>query len=251
MQRVLRLLLLVVAATTTAAALAQSVLPAELGGLRVPPAGSQVIDTNATFSMGLTTDGSTWRHAAAPGDAIRLLGRVRPETAHIGTRADLFLVAFVNGKFFMRSATGDFLPWSGQPADLRPFRTDTLLTAETEVEWFTGPLGSSGTFPLFVGYRAADGVLRYSQRPYVLAITAATTGGGGQVPPAEGCLLHEARFPALLGKALEDVRTALLALPGISTVRSGGPDTPMTLDYRLDRVTVLVEFNVATRITCG
>jgi hypothetical protein len=243
-------LALIATALLGRACFAQAVLPTELGGLRLPPAGSQSVDTNATFAVGLTTDGTTWRHGAGPADVIRVVGRVRPEAAQVGTRADLFLVVAVEGKFLMRSSNGAFLPWSGQMSDLLPFRTATLLTADTEVEWFSGALGSSGNFPLFVGYRGADGVLRYSQRPYVLAIAAAPSGGA-PVPAPEGCLLQESRFPALLGKPLADVRAALLALPGISTVRSGGPNDPMTLDYRLDRATVLIQFDVATRITCG
>lgn len=71
------------------------------------------------------------------------------------------------------------------------------------------------------------------------------------VPAPEGCAQHQARFPALLGKAPEEVRVALQAMPGISTVRMGGPNTPMTRDYRIDRASVLVENGVVTRITCG
>lgn len=70
-------------------------------------------------------------------------------------------------------------------------------------------------------------------------------------PVPEGCAAHQARFPALLGKAPEEVRAALQAMPGISTVRMGGPNTPMTRDYRIDRASVLIENGVVTRITCG
>ena len=73
-----------------------------------------------------------------------------------------------------------------------------------------------------------------------------------QVSPApEGCARHQARFPALLGKAPEEVRAALQAMPGISTVRMGGPNPPMTRDYRIDRASVLIENGVVTQITCG
>lgn len=67
----------------------------------------------------------------------------------------------------------------------------------------------------------------------------------------EGCARHEARFPALLGEAPEEVRAALQAMPGITTVRMGGPNTPMTRDYRIDRASALIENGVVTRITCG
>jgi len=70
-------------------------------------------------------------------------------------------------------------------------------------------------------------------------------------PVREGCARHQARFAGLLGKAPEEVRAALQAMPGINTVRMGGPTTPMTKDYRMDRATGLIEGGVVTRITCG
>jgi hypothetical protein len=80
----------------------------------------------------------------------------------------------------------------------------------------------------------------------------ATSWAQAQTPqPPEGCAQHQARFPALIGKAPEEVRAALQAMPGINTVRMGGPNTPMTRDYRIDRASVLIENGVATQITCG
>ncbi|MCA3303937.1 MAG: peptidase inhibitor I78 [Roseomonas sp.] len=70
-------------------------------------------------------------------------------------------------------------------------------------------------------------------------------------PAPEGCAQHQARFAGLLGKAPDEVRAALQAMPGISTVRMGGPTTPMTKDYRIDRATGLIENGVVTQITCG
>ena len=87
-----------------------------------------------------------------------------------------------------------------------------------------------------------------------LLISAAPAASWAQAQtsqPPEGCAQHQARFPALLGKAPEEVRAALQAMPGITTVRMGGPNTPMTRDYRMDRATVLIENGVVTQITCG
>ena len=78
-----------------------------------------------------------------------------------------------------------------------------------------------------------------------------TLASGAQAQAPEGCARHEARFAGLLGKAPEEVRAALQAMPGISTVRMGGPTTPITKDYRTDRATGLIEGGVVTRITCG
>ena len=86
-----------------------------------------------------------------------------------------------------------------------------------------------------------------------LALTVGFLGslGAAHAQAPEGCARHQARFPALLGKAPEEVRAALQAMPGISTVRMGGPTTPMTRDYLLDRASVLIENGVVTQITCG
>lgn len=85
----------------------------------------------------------------------------------------------------------------------------------------------------------------------ISAVPAASWAQAQTSQPLEGCAAHQARFPALIGKAPEDVRAALQAMPGINTVRMGGPNTPMTRDYRMDRATVLIENGVVTQITCG
>ena len=86
----------------------------------------------------------------------------------------------------------------------------------------------------------------------ILAITSiGAAWAQGASPAPQGCARHEARFPALIGKAPDEVRVALQAMPGINAVRMGGPTTPMTKDYRIDRATGLIENGVVTRITCG
>ncbi|MEN9498350.1 MAG: Peptidase inhibitor family [Pseudomonadota bacterium] len=88
------------------------------------------------------------------------------------------------------------------------------------------------------------------------AVLALPLGGTAQAQgqaraASEGCAQHQARFPALIGASAEEARHALLALPGIKALRMGGPETPMTRDYRPDRVTVLIEDGKAARIICG
>ena len=88
-------------------------------------------------------------------------------------------------------------------------------------------------------------------RSLALTVGFLAIAGAAQAQASEGCARHEARFAALLGKAPEEVRAALQAMPGINTVRMGGPNTPMTRDYRIDRASVLIENGVVTQITCG
>lgn len=92
-----------------------------------------------------------------------------------------------------------------------------------------------------------------TRKLWSLALTVGFLGslGAAHAQAPEGCARHEARFAGLLGKAPDEVRAALQAMPGISTVRMGGPTTPMTKDYRIDRATGLIENGVVTRITCG
>ena len=80
-------------------------------------------------------------------------------------------------------------------------------------------------------------------------------GGLGASPaaaqPSAGCAPHEAGFAALVGRPEAEVRAALAAMPGIRLVRSGGPTSPMTMDYLHDRVTLLVQDGRVVRLTCG
>ena len=73
----------------------------------------------------------------------------------------------------------------------------------------------------------------------------------GTSPRGPVCAANESRFPALIGRPLAEVEAALRAMPGIRTLRSGGPQAPMTMDYREDRATITHVDGRATRIVCG
>lgn len=72
-----------------------------------------------------------------------------------------------------------------------------------------------------------------------------------QPAPSGGCFDHQRAFAPLIGGSPEAARAGLERMPGIRSVRIGGPNTPMTRDYRPDRATVLVEGGVVRSITCG
>lgn len=154
-------------------ALAQTATLTELGGLRVPPSGIGGVDSNATFAIGMTTDnGVSWRSDATPAEAVQIVGKLRPEVTQIGQQADIYLVVKTDAGFLMRKTDGAFTPWSGNTDELVPYKRQSTLTAETGMDLYTGKLGVSGEFQLFLGYRGADGVLRYSPRPFVLTSAA-------------------------------------------------------------------------------
>ena len=88
-------------------------------------------------------------------------------------------------------------------------------------------------------------------RLLLAAMLGAALPAVAQPAPSGGCFDHRAEFPALVGGGPEAARAALERMPGIRTVRVGGPNTPMTRDYRPDRATVFVEGGVVRSITCG
>ncbi len=87
--------------------------------------------------------------------------------------------------------------------------------------------------------------------PRGAVLLAAALAGIGPAAAEDGCARHATAFPALIGGAEADVLAALRAMPGIRTIRTGAPDSPMTQDWRPDRATVIVAGGRVLRITCG
>ena len=87
---------------------------------------------------------------------------------------------------------------------------------------------------------------------FAFALAGCTQAQSPAAPsPEEGCAPHAASFGRLLGGDAEAARTALLAMPGIKTVRVVGPNQPVTMDYRHDRATMVARDGKVEKITCG
>jgi hypothetical protein len=69
--------------------------------------------------------------------------------------------------------------------------------------------------------------------------------------PRIACAADEADFPGLIGMPQAKVKAALRGMPGIRALRAGGPNAPMTSDYREDPATLTVVDGRVTRIVCG
>ncbi len=176
-------LLCLVAATCSA----QSPSPTELVARRL----AAVVDTNASFAIGLTTDGGQqWRDSVVSSELVEVTGRIRPEAAHIGRQADIFLVDQIGSQFIMFTTTGGVQPWNGQTNSLVPFRTGVTLSAELQITIYKGRLGSAGVHRLFIGYRSDDGVLIYTPSPKTLTFTAAGAGSTWQPTAADRVIKH-------------------------------------------------------------
>jgi hypothetical protein len=152
-----------------AQALGQSSTATSLPGARVANPAS----TSATFSLGLSkTNGASFESSALTSDNIRLIGTIRPEATQINQKADIYVVAAVGPSFYMRNLAGEFVPWDGQVGSLLPFRSQETLTAALPVDFLTGQIPVVATLQLFMGYKAADGVLTYTQTPLQISVSA-------------------------------------------------------------------------------
>jgi hypothetical protein len=155
-------------------ALAQSTSLQSFSGFRDEGSG-RVSDSNATFALGVTRDnGATYINSAGVSDSVQILGEVRPDPAHIGQTADIYVVDRLldTNEFRMRTQDNVWVPWNVMIATLVPFRTNVPLNGPVLVDMFTGTLGTAGNHRLFIGYKPADGVLRYHVYGLPLTISA-------------------------------------------------------------------------------
>ena len=127
--------------------------------------------TSARFTLGLSKDnGSSYVTSATTADSIRIIGTIQPEPAQLGQPADIYIVARIGTQYFMRNAAGNFVPWSFAIPELVPFRTQQTLTSNFPVDFITAKIPVTGTMLLFLGYKAADGVLTYTPAPHQITI---------------------------------------------------------------------------------
>src|SRR5688572_20692641 len=129
---------------------------------------------SASFDIGISLDGgTTFVSSAMKSDTVLIRGRIHPEIDNIGQSADIFVVDYLakDNSLVMGTTSGAWVPWDGSVSTLQPFLEDQLLTATFDLDLFTGTVGRTGTHRIFLGYRAADGILRYNVDGFALAIT--------------------------------------------------------------------------------
>lgn len=156
-------------------ALSQTTTLQSLIGFRHDGPG-KVLDSNATFALGVSKDnGATYVAAAGATDNLLIRGEVRPEAAQVGQIGDVFFVDrnLDTGEFRMRTKDGAWVTWNSTVATLQPFLDDVALTSTLSATLFTGSLGT-GNHRLFIGYRPADNVLRYHTSGLPLTVTQQT-----------------------------------------------------------------------------
>ena len=88
----------------------------------------------------------------------------------------------------------------------------------------------------------------------LVAVVAAAGGALAQplgMPGTGGCNRYQAEFPALIGLTEAEAVTALERMTGIRTVRIAGPGTPLILNFRPERATILLRDGKVEQILCG
>lgn len=174
----LRLLQLVIGclAVPAGTAFAQSATATDIAGARF----ASTAATSARFSLGLSRNqGQTFETTALTTDSIRIIGTIVPEATQLNQPAQIYVVAESGGRFFMRNASGAFVPWDGSVAALLPFRSNEVLGARHPVDFLTGSIPLPGRFNLFLGYQGSDNVLVYSRTPYSIDISAPASPNSG------------------------------------------------------------------------
>ncbi|MDY6983264.1 MAG: hypothetical protein SV422_09260 [Pseudomonadota bacterium] len=159
----------------SAFASADSSLLPTLPGARFDSAENPAAASSATFAAGFTSElGQAFGTQAIFNEPLRIRGYIRPEAGHVGDSADLFIVARIGDGFFMR-ANGGWAAWNGRVPDLQPWRSNVTLSEENTVDVFAGQIGAAGSYYVFLGYRTADGVLRYTPNAQQLDVAILAT----------------------------------------------------------------------------
>lgn len=165
---VARTLTLLLAALLFVACTAQAQVP-------LPASRFADMPSTAGFTLGLSLiDSPGLTTTALTTDQVRITGTIAPEPEQLGQQADIFVVARVGDFFYMRTQSGAFVLWDGVVSRLVPYMPAQTLTPHIEVDFLTGNVPVPGNHRLFIGYRAADGVLVYTYRPLEISITEGT-----------------------------------------------------------------------------
>jgi hypothetical protein len=140
------------------AALAQSALAATAGFTVLPTAATDNQTYATRFAVGLTVDGGkSWQTSANLNQQVLIKASIDPAPAHVGVKADIFVVERYNNTFTMRTPSGVWVPWSTKIADLQPAYEDLTLAATQEITLYSGGIATAGEHRMYVGYMLANG----------------------------------------------------------------------------------------------
>lgn len=157
--------------------LVRSVSAVTVGMTVLPTGATDKLVYNARFAMGLTVDGGiSWQTTANLNQSVLIKGSLDPATAHVGGKADIFIVSFSGGTYTMKTVDGTWVAWNGKVADLQPAQEAVTLTTSQEVTIFQGGLSASGQYKFYIGYLpATSSALIYTATAATYDVSAAAT----------------------------------------------------------------------------
>jgi hypothetical protein len=134
----------------------------------------------ARFAAGLSIDnGQSYSNTVPTGTSVLIQGAITPDPAHVGKKADVFVVEHFGNHFMMRNSKGVFVHWNGAVPELVPALEGVVLGARQQVEVFKGTMAVAGDHKIFLGYLPANSVgLIYTPVPLSLTITQNTDALG-------------------------------------------------------------------------
>jgi hypothetical protein len=112
----------------------------------------------ARFAVGLTLDnGQTFGTSALTGQDLLIQGSISPDPAHVGKLGNLYVVERIGSSFFMKTASGTFVPWNVRVPELVPYKENVTLAQSQTVEVYKGSISVSGDHFIFIGYKPEGG----------------------------------------------------------------------------------------------
>lgn len=137
--------------------------------------------TTARFFGGVTADeGVSYGNSFSADQSLDVLTELRVEQGHVGSQGNLYLLILLDGQFFMRDATGAWLPWDVDLATLQASRPTQALAASEPITILNdiafAQLGLTDVaLDIFMVYDsgATPGEFYFNSQPLTLSITPA------------------------------------------------------------------------------
>ena len=144
------------------ALLAQVAVAVTSGLTELPVVATDGQTYGARFAIGMTADGGkSWQSSANLNQHITIKGSIDPAPAHVGVKADIFVVELYNNQWTMLTSSGTWLPWSTRVAELQPMQEDVTLAATQEFTIHDGGIATAGEHRVFIDNRAAGVIDQY------------------------------------------------------------------------------------------
>lgn len=199
--------------------LAGAAAAAELPELGSPATVSGALTSARFFGGASRTGASGFGESFQSHEAIDVAAEIRPEASQLGTSGEIYVLAELQGQYFMRSSNGAYLPWDLQLNTLQPARTAQALSATESISILSG--ASLGMFDLagaqmnfYLAYSAA-GETYFSGQPLNVSISdydpqRLTATNSASIDDAVYDASRERNIPTLIYPAADSVSSPVI-----------------------------------------